>query len=69
MNLPNAPGGYDRATWQQILNRLRDAADAALKTGQDLQLVRGERLILKSPNGSQWVCGPDDAGTWSCEPL
>lgn len=32
------------------------------KRGRDVELARGERLILRSPNGSRWVVTVDNAG-------
>lgn len=28
---------------------------------------RGYRLLMNSPNGNFWSCGPDNNGTWSCD--
>lgn len=33
------------------------------KKGRDVELARGERLILRSPNGSRWVIAVDNTGT------
>ena len=68
MRRTDAPAAYERNAWQQILNVLGSAIGAAFMKGEDVQLARGERLILRSPSGAEWVCGPDDAGNWSCAP-
>ncbi len=61
-----APPAYDRSVMQQIIGVLREGAAGAFAKGADVELARGERLILKSPDGREWVCGPDNTGSWSC---
>lgn len=58
----NAPAEYDRSLWQQILAALGRAVEGAFAKGSDVELARGERLILRSPDGSRWVVGVDNAG-------
>jgi hypothetical protein len=35
------------------------------KRGRDVELARGERLILRSPDGSRWSVTVDNAGALS----
>lgn len=35
------------------------------KVGQDVRLLVGERIILKSPDGSRWAIEVDNAGALS----
>ena len=69
MIILTAPGGYQRATWQQILNRIATALQAAFMKGQDMELARGERLILRSPDGTRWAIAVSDTGTISATSL
>ena len=60
--IPAAPDRYDRGTWQQIVNAIRQALLGAFRAGQDLRLVRGERFSLKSAGGVETFFTVDDAG-------
>jgi hypothetical protein len=64
MNL-SAPERYDRAVWQQLLNQLARAWTNAFAKGQDVELARGERLILRSPSGARFAVKVDNAGNLS----
>jgi hypothetical protein len=68
MNL-SAPDAYDRGLWQQLLNTLGRAAAESFSRGRDLELARGERLILRSPNGSRFAVAVDNAGALSTTAL
>ena len=62
MNLPPAPQTYTRDD-QQAVRREVDRADREnLKKLQDIRLENGERLILKSPNGTLYAITVSDAG-------
>ena len=62
MSLPQAQEGYDASNERRTRAAL-EAADALnFKKGQDLRLARGERLILRSPDGAEWVVSVSDAG-------
>ena len=62
MNLPLAPPAYDASNERQTRAALEAADRLAFKAGQDLRLARGERLILKSPNGADWLVGVTNLG-------
>ncbi len=65
MKLPAARDAYDASNERQTRAAL-EAADAAnFKKGQDVRLARGERLILKSPDGASWLVEVNDAGNLS----
>jgi hypothetical protein len=63
--IPQAPDRYDRSTWQLILEEIRRRLDGVFSRGQDVRLQQGERLILKSPNGTLYYVKVDNAGTLS----
>jgi hypothetical protein len=65
MNLPSPPHKYDRAHAQQVLEELRRSDQENFKSGRDVRLERGERLILRSPNGTRFKITVDNAGVIS----
>jgi len=65
MNLPSAPHKYDRAHTQQMLEEIRRSDSENFKSGRDVRLERGERLILRSPNGTRFKITVDNAGVIS----
>lgn len=65
MNLAPAPERYDRAQEQRTREETRRADEENFKRGRDLFLVQGERLVLKSPDGTQWKIEVDNAGVIS----
>lgn len=52
MRLSVAPDTYNKGDQQTVRRELETADMANYKKGQDLRLQNGERLILKSPNGT-----------------
>jgi len=46
LTLPQAPASYDRSNEQQARGLLAKADGETFKKGQDVQLRRGERLIM-----------------------
>ena len=46
-----------------ILESIRSQIQGAFRTGQDVRLQQGERLILKSANGTLYQVTVDNAGT------
>jgi hypothetical protein len=65
MNLQPAPPSYSRDD-QQTLRREAERADREnFKKLQDVRLENGERLILKSPNGTLYAIVVDNAGALS----
>lgn len=62
MKIGAAPGSYDPADQAKVRKAIADADTQNFKKGQDVQLLRGERLILASPNGSRWLVGVSNAG-------
>lgn len=59
----NAPPGYDRAVWQQLLNALTEKLGKAYIEGQDIELQPGQRLILRSANGTRFSVTVGNTGT------
>jgi hypothetical protein len=65
MNLQPAPPQYSRDD-QQALRREASRADREnFKKLQDVRLENGERLILKSPNGTLYAVVVSNAGVLS----
>ncbi len=63
MSLPQAARAYDASNERQVRAALENADRLNFKKGQDVRLARGERLILRAPNGGEWVVGVDNAGS------
>ncbi|MGB1223920.1 MAG: hypothetical protein ACPHCN_07230 [Mycobacterium sp.] len=69
MNIPRPPLEYD-AEVERKRNRSLEQADALnLKRNQDLRLTSPIRLILNSPDGTEWVVGVDNAGNFTATSL
>ncbi len=62
MSLPLAPAAYDASNERRTRAALEAADAQSFKKGQDLRLARGERLMLRSPDGTEWVVSVSDAG-------
>lgn len=69
MNLPAAPQSYDRANEQDVRETIRREDAKAFKQGKDVRLEQGERLIMRSPDGTQWIVGVDNTGAIDIQPL
>ncbi len=69
MKLPAAPAQYARGLFQPILSTIERGVNACFAKGQDLQLQNGERLILKSPNGTLYQIKVDNSGSLSTGPV
>lgn len=65
MNLARSPDKYDRAADQQMREELRREDVLNFKRGQDVRLEQGERLVLRSPNGTAFKIEVDNAGVLS----
>lgn len=61
-SFPSPPATYVAGFITHVLQAIADRLDASREVGQDVDLSNGERLILKSANGSRWVIGVNDAG-------
>jgi hypothetical protein len=61
MRLPNVPLTFDRLTETERNRTLELADQQNRKVGQDVELS-GERLILKSPDGTRWSITINDQG-------
>jgi hypothetical protein len=66
-NIPAAPFSYNASSLQNIINKLADFAAGAFRKGEDVEFARSERVIYRSPDGTRWVHGVDNAGntTWT----
>lgn len=62
ISLPNPSPRYE----QQWANALRDEIERAFKQvyarREHLELVEPQQLILRSPDGTRWALGVDNAG-------
>lgn len=63
MNLQPAPGKYDQSNEQNAREQIRKADMENFKRGRDVRLEQGERLILRSPDGTAWSITVSNAGT------
>ena len=63
--LPNAPPYYDQALFQRIVGAISSALGGCWQKRQDVRLVNGERLTLKSPDGHEYAVKVDNAGALS----
>ena len=60
--LADAPAAYSQSQWRQIIAALTNAVAGCFHKGEDVELARGERLILHSPDGARWAVSVDNAG-------
>lgn len=65
MRLTTAPDAYNKGDQQSMRRELETADMANFKKGQDVRLQNGERLILKSPNGTLYYLKVANDGTLS----
>jgi hypothetical protein len=62
MNLPAPESQYDQAD-EAATRRTIAAVDAqSYKRGRDVELQPGQRLILRSPDGTRWAVSVSNAG-------
>jgi hypothetical protein len=62
MILPRAAPTYDQSNEQLARDALTREDMVIFKSGKDVELARGEHLILRSPNGSRWALSASNAG-------
>jgi hypothetical protein len=62
MTLPVAGAAYDAGNERSARAAIERELARRIVKGQDIELASGERLILRSPNGSRWSLGVTDAG-------
>jgi hypothetical protein len=62
MNLQRPPAQYDARSQAALQEEVERADRDNFKRGQDLLIVNGERVILKSPNGSAWALTVSNTG-------
>lgn len=65
LTLPSAPAQYNRQDQMNMRQALQEADKKNLKAQKDIYLVQGERLILKSPNGTKYALSVDNSGVLS----
>lgn len=65
LQLPKAPAAYDARILQNALDLMERADLEGLKFGRDIELARGERLILRASDGSRWAVQVSAAGVLS----
>jgi len=69
MKLPLSPAAYSQSNEAAARQAIEAADRDNFKKGQEVELARGERLILRSPNGSRFAVTVDNAGNLSTSPL
>lgn len=65
MRLAAPPPGYDRADQAKVRAAIAAADTGNFKKGEDVELARGERFILRSPDGHAWSISVSNAGVLS----
>lgn len=65
LTLPDAPAQYSARDQSSVRKALQEADQQNIKTRRDIYLVQGERLILKSPNGTKYALTVDNSGALS----
>lgn len=68
MILPRAPSQYEQSNEQQMRDALAREDQVTPKFGRDIELARGERLILRASNGSRWALTVSTAGVLGTTP-
>lgn len=63
--LPQAPAKYDQDNEKNLRTALTQADGKNYKKGQDLEIVRPQRLILRSANGTRYALVVDNSGNLS----
>lgn len=63
--LPSAPLEYNTRDQANLRKALQEADQQNIKKRRDIYLVQGERLILKSPNGTTYALTVDNSGVLS----
>lgn len=65
MILQPAPPAYNAGDQNRVREAVSRADSENIKFGKDAILARGERLVLVSPDGTQYALSVDNAGTLS----
>lgn len=69
MKLANPPERYDRRDQAVMRRQIEQSIARAYQRGQDVELPRGVRLILSSPNGTRYAISVADNGDLLTEAL
>ena len=67
MKLGRVGAGYDPSALNSIVQAVETALTAAFRKDRDVEIGVG-RVILRSPDGTRWALGVDDAGTVGSTP-
>lgn len=65
LQLPIPRDQYDRQYEDQRNRAIEQADRGSHKRGQDLELGRNERIIMRSPDGARWALTVANDGTLS----
>lgn len=65
VKLPRPPLQYDPVAESQRNLLIEQELDRTHKRQQDMELVSGARLILRSPDGTRWSITVNNSGTIS----
>ena len=69
MRLTRPPERYSRSSEAQRNLQLEQADRKNRKKGADVELGDGERLVLRSPDGTRWALTVDNTGALGTEAL
>ncbi len=62
ISLPDAPQAYSAENEQRFRARVGAEIDKMRRSDGDVELAKGQRAILRSPNGARWALSVDNAG-------
>ena len=69
MSLPIAGPQYDQGAENRFRSEVERELSKTLRRGVDLEFANGERVILRSPDGSRFALTVDNAGALSTTAL
>lgn len=69
MNIPRPPASYDQRTEQERNRAIEQADQLNLKKNEDLRIISPVRLIMDSPDGTEWVITVDNTGAFAATSL
>lgn len=69
VTLPRPASTYNVQDQSETRLAIEQALQRALVAGEDHELARGERIILRSPDGSRFALAVDNSGVLSATAL
>lgn len=69
MNIPRPPERYDRRSEDERNRAIEQADRQNVKKNEDIRIIAPVRLILPSPDGTEWVIAVDNSGNFAATSL